>query len=111
MDASEPIQTPNSSASMRRLSYAFARQAGVLLVNNDKGADENKTALYYRAGQGRPLAAQFEALIEARRIAGRALTPVPLPPSEFENILAQTYAQGDLSETIEDAMDLSLIHI
>ena len=60
---------------------------------------------YYRAGQGRPLAAQFEALIEARRIAGRALNPVPLPPSEFENILAQTYAQGDLSETIEDAMD------
>ena len=105
MDASEPIPTPNSSASMRRLSYAFARQAGVLLVNNDKGADESKTALYYRAGQGRPLAAQFEALIEARRIAGRALNPVPLPPSEFENILAQTYAQGDLSETIEDAMD------
>ena len=86
--------------STRRLSYAYARQAGILLVNGDEGPQ-----LFYRAGQGLPMATQFEAMLEARRIAGTALTPTPLPPAEFENILAQTYAQGDLSETIEDAMD------
>lgn len=86
--------------STRRLSYSYARQAGILLVNGDEGPQ-----LFYRAGQGLPMATQFEAMLEARRIAGTALTPTPLPPAEFENILAQTYAQGDLSETIEDAMD------
>jgi len=101
MDVNADIATASEiSAPMRRLSYGFARQAGVLLVH-----DDDRSSLYYRAGPGRPPAAQFDALIEARRIAGQALNPQPLAPAEFENILAQTYAQGDLSETIEDAMD------
>ena len=84
----------------RRLAYAFARQAGVLLVPEKSGPK-----LFFRSGSGQPTASQFEALLEARRIAGQMLTPSALPSAEFENILAQTYAQGDLSETIEDAMD------
>ena len=101
-DISEEIESETKLApqKIRRLSYAFARQTGVLLVNGDGPAK-----LYYRAGQGRPMAAQFDALLEARRIAGLSVEPTALPPAEFENILAQTYAQGDLSETIEDAMD------
>lgn len=89
-----------ASRPKRRLSYAFARQSGVLLIPG-----KTQTQLYYRAGQGRPISGQFEALLEARRIAGVSVIPAALSASEFENILAQTYAQGDLSETIEDAMD------
>ena len=48
---------------------------------------------------------RFDALLEARRISGQSLIPLALAPAEFETILAQTYAQGDLSETIEEAMD------
>jgi len=107
-DGPAPDAAPDVVKPMRRLSYSFAREAGILLVNSDTrrdAASDNGPVLFYRAGQGLPLAAQFDAMIEARRIAGRPLTPTPLAPAEFENILAQTYAQGDLSETIEDAMD------
>ena len=90
--------------SSRRLSYAFARQSGVLLVPDENGA-ESGTKLFFRSSGGAPTTSQFEALLEARRITGRSLMPSALAPAEFENILAQTYAQGDLSETIEDAMD------
>ena len=95
MNSLSDISTP-----VRRLAYAFARQAGVLLTTEEEGPK-----LYYRAGAGHPPQPPFEALLEARRIAGLNLTPIPLAPPDFETILAQTYAQGDLSETIEDAMD------
>lgn len=46
----------------------------------------------------------LEALIEARRVADRSLPMETVSAPDFESWLAQTYAQGDLSETAASAL-------
>ena len=77
-----------------RLAYSFARAQGVLTAIED-GAP----VLIYRSGASR------EALIEARRIVDAPAVLKSVSGSEFETLLAQTYAQGDLSETAATALE------
>ncbi len=83
-----------SDIPLDKLSYSFARQHGVITHMVDDAA-----VLVRRADT--PL----EACLEARRIAGRPLEMKEVTGSEFEAILAQTYAHGDLTETAADALD------
>lgn len=78
---------------LAKLSYGYARQNGVLTHM------EGDQALIIKKPGTR-----LEALLEARRIADRPLTVREVTPSEFETLLAQTYAQNDLSETAETAL-------
>ncbi len=76
-----------------RLSYAFVRQHGVLAV-----IDESKPCLLKRAD------ATFSAVLEARRIVDSPVTIRDVSASEFQNWVAKTYAEGDLSQTAETAL-------
>lgn len=80
-------------ASPPKLSYSFARQNGVLLSTQDE-----RLTVFHRSD------ASFEACVEARRIAGQPTARVVLPAPEFERLLSQSYAQGDLSETAATAL-------
>ncbi len=86
--------TENSDISLPRLAYGFARQYGVLSL-----MAEGIPTLVRKAET------PFEALLEARRVAGCPLRIKQISSAEFESLLAKTYAQGDLSETAATAMD------
>lgn len=77
-----------------RLAYGFAKQYGVLTILQD-----GKPTLIRRRG------ATDEATREARRVADCPLVIKDVPRAEFETLLAQTYAQSDLSETVATALD------
>ena len=80
--------------SVNKLSYSFARQFGVIVHEDDAGIAH----LSKRADT------QLSACIEARRIAGCPMAVHELTAPEFESLLAQIYAHGDLEETAEDAL-------
>lgn len=77
-----------------RLSYSFARAQGVITA-----VEGGAPVLIYRQG------ASAEALIEARRVVDFPAALKAVSGSEFESLLAQTYAQSDLSETAASAVD------
>ena len=77
-----------------RLNYAFARQHGVLTLEM-----EGDATLVRRSD------ATLEACLEARRVADCPLKIHDVTGGEFEKLLAQTYAHGDLSETAATALD------
>lgn len=76
-----------------KLSYSFARAAGVL-ARMDKG----EAVLTARD------TTSLDALLEARRIIDRPARLDRISGAEFEALISQTYAQGDLSETAETAL-------
>ncbi|MEM7728385.1 MAG: type II secretion system ATPase GspE [Pseudomonadota bacterium] len=76
------------------LSYAFARQHGVLAVPGEDG----RYTLAHRAQASR------DALIEARRVIGRPVLREALTPEAFEQRLSGLYAQADLAGASEDAL-------
>lgn len=76
------------------LSYAFARQHGVIAVRGDQG----EVTLAHKAST--PL----EALVEARRAVGHSVRREILSPEQFEQRLSGLYAQADLSSASEDAL-------
>lgn len=82
-----------SDISLPRLNYSYAREHGVLALVKD-GAP-----LLLRR-EDTPL----EALREARRVVDRPLPIQTVSAPDFESWLAQTYAQGDLSETAASAL-------
>ncbi len=77
-----------------KLSYAFARANGVLA-----GMEDGQAVLTARD------TTSLEALLEARRILDRPAKLHRISGAEFETLISQVYAQGDLSETAETAMD------
>ncbi|MGB0907109.1 MAG: type II secretion system ATPase GspE [Maricaulaceae bacterium] len=78
-----------------KLSYSFARQYGVAtLLMGDV------PSLIRRSD------ASLEACLEARRVADMPLEIKDVTAAEFETLLAQTYAQSDLSETAATALDV-----
>ena len=89
--------SPQQSASVSdlpRLSYGFAREHGVLLIEQD-----GVPVILTRE------AATLKARLEARRIADRPVPVQPVSLSEFETQLAKIYAHGDLAETAETALE------
>lgn len=87
-------QTPDASKTLPRLSYAFARSQGVLTT-----LIEGRPTLVRRADTTQ------SACLEARRIAGCPVSIKEVGGSEFETLIGQTYASGNLSETAESALD------
>lgn len=77
-----------------RLTYAFARNEGVIT-----SVLEGQPTLVRRADT------TFEACLEARRVAGCPLAIKEVSGSEFETLMGQIYASGNLSETAESALD------
>ncbi len=93
-----------SEPAAHRFAYAFAKDAGVMLL----GEADGRAVLGVR---GRPTAA---ALIEARRAAGRPVSIETLNPEDFERRLSETYAVAgvgadDLAEDLEARDDLAAI--
>ena len=80
--------------SIPRLTYAFARAEGVIAALID-----GQPTLVRRADTS------LEACLEARRVAGCPLVIKDVSGSEFETLMGQTYASGNLSETAESALD------
>lgn len=83
----------NADIKIPRLSYSFAREHGVMTLARETG--------------GVIIAlpeADLSALIEARRIADQPLSVEKVSKPEFDRLLAQTYAHGDLAETAETAL-------
>ena len=79
------------------LSYAFARQHGVLVVA-DREPEQGALRLLHRPR------ASLDALLEARRVAGQPLARAEISPEQFEQHLSRIYAQADLSSASEDAL-------
>jgi len=77
-----------------RLSYSFAKQYGVLALMMD-----DAPVLVRREDTG------LEAMLEARRVVDQPINVKEVPNTEFETLLAQTYAHGDLSETAATALE------
>ncbi|MFA7440044.1 MAG: ATPase, T2SS/T4P/T4SS family [Sphingomonadaceae bacterium] len=77
------------------LPYAFARLHGVLIT-----ADRERLAF---TADTKPA-----AIIEARRVAGHALTPQPLSVEAFDRLLSETYATDGLSAMADAAAATSL---
>ena len=95
MDTRATETEPDRPASARPvLSYGFARQHGVLIAPDAAG----EFVLVHRAS------ASLNALIEARRAAGRHMTRESVTPEQFESRLSDLYAQADLSSASEDAL-------
>ena len=80
--------------SIPRLSYAFARNSGVLTAVID-----GQPTLVRREDTA------LEACLEARRVAGVPLTIKNVGSAEFETLMGKTYASGNLSETAESALE------
>ena len=79
--------------SVTRLSYGFARQFGVMaIVRGDAPVLIRKPDT------------SLEALLEARRVVDIPLPVEQVSVKEFDALLAQTYAHGDLSETAATAL-------
>jgi general secretion pathway protein E len=76
------------------LSYAFARQHGVIAMPDGAGG----VTLAYKASASR------EALIEARRVVGHRVARETVSPEQFEQRLSSLYAQADLAGASEDAL-------
>ena len=76
------------------LSYAFARQHGVVAVPGEDGT----VVLAHKASTPR------DALIEARRAVGHPVARETLTPEAFEQRLSGLYAQADLAGASEDAL-------
>ncbi len=75
-----------------RLSYGFAKSAGVILSD---------TQCLYRPG------ASLSALIEAQRVAGRTITFEEIEPAAFETVLATKYrdSASEAAQVAESAGD------
>jgi general secretion pathway protein E len=80
------------------LPYAFARSQGVLIV---PATDR----LAIRRG------AKPTAVLEARRVAGRALTPETLTDEAFDRLLSEAYATDGLSAAAEAAAASNLTNL
>ncbi|WP_371395731.1 type II secretion system ATPase GspE [Fretibacter rubidus] len=83
-----------AAITLPKLSYGFARQNGVLLTTID-----GTLTVIRRTDAG------LSACLEARRIAGAPAALSEVSATEFERLLSQIYASGDLSETVATAMD------
>lgn len=86
MSEADPITFP-------RLAYGFARRYGVI-------ATERGGQVVLAALRDAPL----EAILEARRVVGRPIQREAVDAAEFEGLMGQIYAQGDLTETAETAL-------
>ncbi|MCG2842737.1 Flp pilus assembly complex ATPase component TadA [Sandaracinobacter sp. RS1-74] len=80
------------------LPYAFARAQGVLIV---PGTDR----LAIRRG------AKPAAVLEARRVAGRALAPETMAEEAFDRLLSEAYATDGLSAAAEAAAASNLSNL
>jgi general secretion pathway protein E len=90
-----PAPPPAAAGGAARLPYAFARAQGLLLLPD-----------------GRLLlgpSATPAGIIEARRLAGRPVVPVPADAERFDRLLAETYAADGLSPAVGAAADLALL--
>ena len=75
-------------------SSSFAKDNGVLLYHNDVYIREDAPAF---------------ALLEMRRVLGRAFTPVTLTPEAFEEMLAKIWQQNSgVSQQLVDDMDANI---
>ncbi len=84
-----------SKVSQQRLSYSFAKEKGVVLFSEGEAMC-----------LGMLTGANPVALIEARRIAGRRVTIVPLDRVKFDRCLSEVYSgDGFDSSDIDDALD------
>ncbi|MEE9346881.1 MAG: type II secretion system ATPase GspE [Robiginitomaculum sp.] len=81
------------TVSLPRLAYSYAREHGVMTHMVDGQA-------VITARSDAPL----DALLEARRIADRPARLQQVTGIEFETLIAQIYAQGDLSQTAQSAL-------
>lgn len=86
-------------AGERLLPYAFARRQGVLLL---AGADGAGCRLALRTG------ATIGAIVEARRIAGGALTVEQLSDEAFDRLLSDTYSTDGLAAAADAAAAANL---
>ncbi len=82
-----------SDAPLPRLSYSFARKFGIVATEQD-----GLPILARRGG------VPIEAVLESRRVIDRPASLKEVDGSEFESLMAQIYAQGDLSEAAETAL-------
>ncbi len=82
-----------SESPLPRLSYSFARKFGIVATEQD-----GLPILARRGG------VPIEAVLEARRVVDRPLSLKEVSGTEFESLMAQIYAQGDLSETAQTAL-------
>lgn len=96
MPATEHAPIPHAAPPC--LPYAFARTHGVLVT-----ADRTRLA---HSASARPA-----ALVEARRMAGHALAPMPLSPEAFDRLLSETYATDGLSAMADAAAESNLLTI
>ena len=96
MDEIDNIQTlPEGSArTFAKLNYAFVREHGVVAV-----LDSEKPYLVRRPD------ATLPALLEARRILDQPAEIQEVTETEFQTLVTKIYAEGDLSETAETALD------
>ncbi|MBC6402065.1 MAG: type II secretion system ATPase GspE [Hyphomonadaceae bacterium] len=76
-----------------RLSYSFARKFGLVAFEH-----AGEAVLARRPG------VPLSALLEARRVIDRPVTCRDIDGSEFESLMAQVYANADLSQTAETAL-------
>lgn len=86
--------TAAAQTSSPRLAYSFARKYGVVAQVDGDGA-----VLLRRAD------APLEALLEARRVIDVPARIETLAAPEFEALLGKHYAQGDLSQTAQTALE------
>ena len=86
----------DTSTETRTLTYAFARDKGLVVMGEVDGA----ISLGVRAG------ADPMAIVEARRALGRTLRFTPLDASRFERELSEAYARSAIeNEEADAAMD------
>ncbi|MFN3371098.1 MAG: hypothetical protein ACK4Z0_06175, partial [Sphingomonadaceae bacterium] len=74
---------PSGERAPRLLPYAFARRHGVLLAEGDRLLMRREAAP--------------AAILEARRVAGRPLSPETIGDEAFDRLLSETYATDGLS--------------
>lgn len=75
-------------------SSSYAKDNGVLLYNNDVYIREDTPAL---------------ALLEVRRVLGRAFVPVTVTPEAFDEMLAKIWQQSSgVSQQLVDDMDADI---
>ncbi len=74
-----------SQTTDRRLTYAFAKDKGLVVMPSDSGLQVG-----VRTG------ADPFSLVEARRVLGRAFTLQALSPADFDRHLSEVYARSDL---------------
>ena len=86
--------TTAPDTNVTRLSYAFARSEGVMIL-----LEGERPVLVRREG------AELPTLLEARRVLGAPASIRSVSSSDYETLMAQVYASADLSSSAEAALE------